>query len=137
MRVSNADVSHIKLITKHKGFVRLALSRGISLVPMFSFGENLLLENIYLPKIQEWFQKRIFYGFPHLPYGRWFTPIPNRIKMTLAVGKPIALPKIENPTMDQVDFFHKLYFDSLLELFHQTKRSVPGFENSILVYLPN
>jgi hypothetical protein len=135
MRVSRSDISKVSIITKHKGFVRLALTRGVSLVPMFSFGENQLMENIYLPTVQEWFQKRILYGFPHLPYGRWFSPVPNPIAVTLAVGKAIDLPKIEEPTEEQVDHYHKIYFDALLELFHANKKYCPGFENSIMEFL--
>eukprot|EP00475_Leptophrys_vorax_P042990 TRINITY_DN8136_c0_g1_i1.p1 TRINITY_DN8136_c0_g1~~TRINITY_DN8136_c0_g1_i1.p1 ORF type:complete len:483 (+),score=98.78 TRINITY_DN8136_c0_g1_i1:127-1575(+) len=135
MRVSRADVSRVSIITKHKGFVRLGLQRGVSLVPVFSFGENQLMENIYLPTVQEWFQKKILYGFPHLPYGRGYSPVPNARPVTLAVGKPIDLPQVNEPTEEQVNYYHKLYFDSLLELFHSNKKLCPGFENSVMEFL--
>jgi 2-acylglycerol O-acyltransferase 2 len=132
MRVSSSDTSKIKIVTKHKGFIRIALERGVSLVPVFSFGENLLLDNISLPVIQEWFQKKIFYGFPHFPYGRWFSPVPNQVSIEIAVGEPIHVPKIENPSQDLIDHYHNIYFQSLQDLFDSHKTRIPGFENSQL-----
>jgi hypothetical protein len=133
MRESKPCHKETVLVSKRYGFIRLALKHGAHLVPIFTFGETHILTNIRAPRIQEWFQKRLFYGFPHFPYGRWFSPIPRPYALTMAVGTPISVSKIENPTEEDVLQYHKLYFDSLVELFEKTKVLVPGYEDCKLV----
>jgi len=43
-------------------------------------------------------------------YGRWYLPIPNKIRLTVLVGKPINVAKIEDPDASQVAFVY-LCFD--------------------------
>ena len=65
MRENRPESKDVVLITRHKGFVRLALQHGTPLVPVFGFGESRLLDNFRAKKLQEYFAKRIFYGMPH------------------------------------------------------------------------
>lgn len=37
-------------------------------------------------------------------YGRWYLPIPNKIRLTVLVGKPISVAKTEDPDASQVAF---------------------------------
>lgn len=39
----------------------------------------------------------------------------------LAVGKPLPVPKIENPSQEMVAKYHALYIDALCKLFDQHK----------------
>lgn len=39
-------------------------------------------------------------------YGRWYLPIPNKIRLTVLVGKPINVAKIEDPDASQVAFVY-------------------------------
>lgn len=39
----------------------------------------------------------------------------------IAVGKPIHVDKVEDPTEEQIAELHKVYIDSLQELFTQYK----------------
>ena len=66
-----ADAVHI--IRRHKGFVRMALMNGTSLVPMYSFGETELMDNIELPAMQEFFKQRLGFPIPFIPMGTPFT----------------------------------------------------------------
>lgn len=109
------------LYSRHKGFVRLALQNGVPLVPVYSFGENEILHNIYLPTIQAWTYKWLKLALPMYPHGRWYSPIPNRVGVTVVFGEPIPLPTIANPTQDDIDRYHKLYFTHLEKLFEETK----------------
>ena len=56
---------------------------------------------------------------PHEPSAsprRWpdLPPLP-------AVGEPVAVPKIEDPSCETVDMYHEMYVRSLLKLFNENK----------------
>lgn len=38
-----------------------------------------------------------------------------------AVGEPVAVPKVENPSRELVDRYHELYIRALLKLFNENK----------------
>lgn len=133
MRETRPESKEIRLIGRHKGFVRCALQYGVPLVPVYSFGEHQTLDNLRWKSMQEWWQKKILYGFPHLPYGRWYSPMPNAVPITLVVGDPIVIPKIPNPTSDEIDFWHKEYYKSLVSLFDKYKGQITSFEDATLV----
>lgn len=35
-------------------------------------------------------------------YGRWFSPVPNKVRLTVLVGKPISVQKVQDPDTKQV-----------------------------------
>ncbi|XP_050440928.1 diacylglycerol O-acyltransferase 2-like [Adelges cooleyi] len=119
------------VVNRRKGFVRVALKTGASLVPVFSFGENYVYDKeelspnslaVRLSKFINW--KEIKY----MPKGRGmfqysFGITPRRHPITTVVGKPIDVPKIQNPTTDDIEKYHKIFVDDLVKLFeeHKTK----------------
>jgi len=135
MRTSSHTGDVIKVSSRNKGFVRIAMQFGVPLVPVLSFGEDQILLNIRLPAIQEFFYTRIGFNFPHFPYGRWYLPIPNQVKISVAVGEPLEIPLIESPTDEEIDHYHKLYFERLQELFNKWKVKA-DFGRSQLVLNP-
>jgi len=38
-----------------------------------------------------------------------------------AVGEPVTVPKIEDPSCETVDMYHEMYVRSLLKLFEENK----------------
>ena len=60
-------------------------------------------------------------ALPMYPHGRWFSPVPNKVEVCVVFGHPIEIPLIPAPTQEQVDHYHKLYFESLHKLFEETK----------------
>ena len=56
----------------------MALQEGAHLVPILSFGEVDLMDNVRFPILQQWFLKRIGVAFPHQPYGLYYLPIPRK-----------------------------------------------------------
>lgn len=38
-----------------------------------------------------------------------------------AVGEPVTVPRIENPSRETVDMYHDMYVRSLLKLFNENK----------------
>ncbi|XP_065222639.1 2-acylglycerol O-acyltransferase 2-A-like [Planococcus citri] len=113
---------------RRKGFVRLALKTGASLVPVFSFGEN----NIYAQYQSEWLTKmqlmfkKLTGIYPAVPRGRGllqytFGILPNRHPINTVVGKPIAVPKMEDPSVNDIDQYHAKFIQELKTLFEQHK----------------
>ncbi|KAI9360852.1 diacylglycerol acyltransferase-domain-containing protein [Zopfochytrium polystomum] len=125
----------LDLVLKRRlGFVKLALRHGASLVPVVSFGENDLWQQVPNPKgstlrtIQETFQRYASFS-PPLLFGRGiFSPfsmgfIPFRTPVVSVVGKPIPCPRVPNPSDEEVRKIHQQYMDAVKALFeeHQDK----------------
>lgn len=111
----------VRVYTKHKGFIRVAIEHGTPLVPVLSFKEGELMDNVKAPMLQRWFVKNLAFPFPYFPYGRGFLPIPRKVDTTVVVGAPIRVQKIASPTADDVDKVHVQYFAALEEMFHKYK----------------
>lgn len=111
----------VRVYTKHKGFIRVAIEHGTPLVPVLSFKEGELMDNVKAPMLQRWFVKNLAFPFPYFPYGRGFLPIPRKVDTTVVVGAPICVPKIASPTADDVDKVHAQYFAAFEEMFHKYK----------------
>ncbi|CAH1792021.1 unnamed protein product [Owenia fusiformis] len=118
-------------LKNRKGFVKMALRTGSSLVPVYSFGENDVFYQADNPKgsklrqFQEMF-KRLFGFSPPLFHGRGvfnysFGFLPFRTPINTIVGKPIHTEKIAQPTSEDVDNYHKLYIEALSSLFDDNK----------------
>jgi len=119
-------------LNKRKGFVKVALNNGAFLVPVFSFGENNVFDQMVenpqgskLRKIQQkmlsvlGFSLPLFKGRSMLTYD--FGLLPYRKPITTVVGKPIKIPKISNPDEETINHWHTLYTNSLKELYDQYK----------------
>ncbi|OQS07574.1 diacylglycerol O-acyltransferase [Thraustotheca clavata] len=131
---SKSNVKQIRVYTKHKGFLRLALEHGTPVVPVLSYQEGEILDNVEAPAMQNWFVKHFAVPCPFFPNGVCYLPIPRHIPMTVAVGAPISVEKIEKPSAADVDALHKVYFDALRTLF-ETNKQEAGCEDFELVYI--
>ena len=118
---------HCIVLGRRKGFVKIALQTGAHLVPVFSFGENLIYDQpenprgSFVRKIQVMLKSTIGVTLP-LPMGRGvfnytFGLLPFREQLTTIVGAPIELPKIEKPTIEEIDQYHALYIERLSQLY--------------------
>jgi len=134
MRYWSPDKTKYIVVTKNKGFIKIALTQGAPLVPMFSFGENDILHNIQLPKIQELTYRYLGFGYPLFPYGRWYSAMPNPTQVSVCVGEPISVPQVTNPPDTLVDHYHQIYYQRLRELFEKYKVKA-GYSNCELIYV--
>ncbi|TPX75469.1 hypothetical protein CcCBS67573_g03264 [Chytriomyces confervae] len=127
----------LTLYSRH-GFVRLALRHGAALVPMFGFGESDLFEQVdnregtWIRWFQENFKEWATFS-PLIPYGRYGI-LPYRRPVTVVVGAPIDLPKVENPTEDEVRKWHRVYMSSLRSLFDAHKEELLPHRTSDLEF---
>ncbi|CAG2173255.1 unnamed protein product, partial [Oppiella nova] len=127
----------MRLCLKHrKGFVKIALKHGASLVPVLAFGENELWEqkvftkNSWFGKCQQYALAKCYVTIPILKHI-----LPWRRPVTTVVGKPIDVPKVDNPTDDEVNQLHNQYINSLEKLFHENKAKY-GFNDVELIIDP-
>eukprot|EP01126_Amoeba_proteus_P058315 TRINITY_DN7511_c0_g2_i8.p1 TRINITY_DN7511_c0_g2~~TRINITY_DN7511_c0_g2_i8.p1 ORF type:complete len:284 (-),score=42.92 TRINITY_DN7511_c0_g2_i8:130-981(-) len=126
-RPGTADLT----LKKRKGFVKIALEEGASLVPIFSFGETDLWDQVENPpgsftrKVQDYLKETLTFTLPLLS-GRGvfqysYGLLPHRRPIHTVVGKPIHLPKIDNPSSEDIDKWHSLYMKGLVEVYETYK----------------
>lgn len=107
------------VINNRKGFIRIALKSGASIVPIISFGENdahYQLRSKWWTRVQKFFHRytRIV---PIIPI-----PIaPMRRPINTVVGAPINTPKVECPSPELIDEYHEKFKCELLTLFNKYK----------------
>ena len=110
----------VVVLQKRKGFIRLALSHGASLVPVYGVGNSDLFTTYqFLGRQRRWLQKTCAIALP-IFHGRWLTPLPYKTPMKVVVGKPIPTPKPAvigaKPEDALVEEYHAKYIEALKEL---------------------
>lgn len=137
---------YILTLNRRKGFIKIALRNGSSLVPVFSFGENSAYQQLANPrgsmlrKFQNAMQKKMGFSMPIILGRGVFTYshgiLPNRGLITSVVGEPIDVPKMteEEITSEVIDKYHKMYVDALSNLFEEHKDKY-GDEGTELTFL--
>ncbi|XP_046408238.1 2-acylglycerol O-acyltransferase 2-A-like isoform X2 [Ischnura elegans] len=119
------------VLKKRKGFIRIAMQTGASIVPVFSFGETDVYDQISNPEgsilrtIQEKMRKVIGLA-PVLFLGRGifqysFGILPFRKPIYTVVGEPIHIDQNPHPTQEEVDKVHNEYVQALIRLFETQK----------------
>lgn len=125
-------------LRKRRGFVRVALQTGATLVPAISYGENDIYDIIgynsgfWLNLVQKLFRK--FNRFKHFNAAgilkNKFGLLPKRQPITIVVGAPIRLRKIPSPSKEEINKIHEYFCKRLNELFETHKsKYIENFEN--------
>jgi hypothetical protein len=113
---------HLK---NRKGFIRVAIQTGASVVPVIGFGENELFYCIdnesagvgqLVYKAQVFLMKKFSFSFPLLT-----RPIPRREKLVVVVGSPIATKKEAEPSQATIDRVHKEYCEQVEHIWNKHK----------------
>eukprot|EP00042_Codosiga_hollandica_P033347 m.221396 g.221396 ORF g.221396 m.221396 type:complete len:201 (+) comp54164_c0_seq12:871-1473(+) len=112
------DVVYLK---KRFGFVKLALETGASLVPVFSFNEcNTYsifgINNPFISGLKKKFQSVFGISLPLIK-----NVIPRKCNVTVVIGAPLAVPKIENPSKEEVARYLDLYIEALTKLYDENR----------------
>jgi len=111
------------VLSNRKGFIRLALSHGAHIVPVFGIGVNDLYQTYtYGHTFRRYIQSKFGIAIP-IFHGRWFTPLPYKRPIQVLIGKPIPTPtpKIEGVRPDEtlVQEYHEKYIQAVKDL-HET-----------------
>ncbi|XP_039749675.1 2-acylglycerol O-acyltransferase 2-A-like [Pararge aegeria] len=119
------------ILSRRKGFIRVAMKSGSPLVPVFSFGEPDVFrppnnpQDSLLRKFQE--KVRQLTGIsPMFPIGRGVFQysigvVPLRSPVTTVVGEPMEIVKNMEPTDAEVDAVHAQFTQRLVALFEAEK----------------
>jgi 1-acyl-sn-glycerol-3-phosphate acyltransferase len=121
LELSSSRSDIIRLCAKHKGFVRLALQNGVPLVPVYSFGETRLLDHIQVPVLTQLFLRTLRIPFPYFVGLGGILQIPRPEKITVVVGTPIEVGKVEDPSEEQVAALHQRFYEEVESLFEAHK----------------
>ncbi|KAJ7607837.1 DAGAT-domain-containing protein [Mycena polygramma] len=110
-------------LRRRLGFIKLAIRHGADLVPVFSFGENDIYEQMpnergtTVYKLQEKFKAVFGFTLP-LFHGRGLLNynlglMPYRRQIVAVIGRPIHVTQTENPSLEEVMRIQKLYIEEL------------------------
>jgi 1-acyl-sn-glycerol-3-phosphate acyltransferase len=106
------------LLASRRGFVRLAVERGVPVVPCFAFGSSSLFRRLHLPGLQT--LSKLLRASLVLVYGRGGIPfMPFRRPLRFVVGDPIYPPVCDG---DRVGIMHQLVCDEMRRLFEENKK---------------
>lgn len=127
------STSHDRVfIKKRTGFIKLCLMHGTAVRPTYVFGERSLFSNI-----QGMWNLRLAlnrYGIPAiLVWGHPLLPMvpKDNVKLRVVVGAPLKLPKIENPSKQDVAVWHNKYIAALTKVFEDHKEDAYGPEGKV------
>ncbi|KAF8538565.1 diacylglycerol acyltransferase-domain-containing protein [Trichophaea hybrida] len=137
----------MKLVCKmRRGFLKLAIREGAGVVPVLSFGENDLYEQL-MPDKESWIRKMqlaakktLGFTIPLIHARGVFNYdvglMPYRHEINTVVGKPIFPPKNTDPSDQEVSEFQKRYIDELQRMWDEwkdvfAKDRLPGSEGEL------
>ncbi|KRX11234.1 hypothetical protein PPERSA_07759 [Pseudocohnilembus persalinus] len=114
-------------LKKRKGFMKYALKYGYKIYPSFVFGENQLyncvemsLNKYKLPGVIAYSRNLIF---------------PDHTKeLHTVIGKPFIVPKIENPTTEEVNKYHEQYIQFVVDLYDRHKEKYGEGKKELVIY---
>lgn len=119
------------VVRKRKGFLKLAIRTGASLVPVFTFGETEIFDQFsnepgsFLRSYQEFFKKLTGVA-PAIPYARGlfeksYGLIPYRRPLTTVVGAPIEVTKNPEPSPAEIEELQEKFIAAITKLFEDHK----------------
>jgi len=125
---------HMIYVKKRKGFIKLALTYGAPIVPIYVFGENDAYDNApCLPSLRLWVLNNLRLPII-LPWGR-FGALPHKVPFVACVGTPIHVKRSEGEvTQDEIDRVHTQYVSAMRALFDRNKAK-HGYPNATLEVL--
>ncbi|KDD71636.1 hypothetical protein H632_c4649p0 [Helicosporidium sp. ATCC 50920] len=134
------------LVTRHRGFVRIALEQRASLVPVLGFGELDTLRNAFeAPQMQKATYKAIGFPIPYLMVGKWgWLPLPDpgqKAGLKFVVGKPIPPPKHlvddlgRKPDADDIEKQRTLFYQAVVDIWNRHAPTFPAYHDVDLALL--
>lgn len=137
------DDDYYLTLKSRKGFVRLAMMHGCSLVPVFSFGENEIYGQAgsspgsYIRRLQDYLYSKVGIAFPLLRgrgiFNYDFGLLPFRSPIHTVVGAPIRIAKNPNPTAEDINRVHESYIEALGELFEKHRAAYGDAHRNLVI----
>jgi len=118
---------------KHrKGIAKLALRTGHPIVPAYSIGNTAAFSAWFDPFGLLERASRAVQASLFVYWGRFLLPIPRRVNITMLIGQPIVVEKVESPTDEQVDAVHARLLREMAALFDEHKAALGWAHKSIV-----
>mmetsp|Transcript_95143 Transcript_95143/g.307224 ORF Transcript_95143/g.307224 Transcript_95143/m.307224 type:complete len:339 (-) Transcript_95143:220-1236(-) len=110
-------------IKKRAGFLKYALQHGYTVVIGFTFGESDLYSSLSAVRpLNLWLVRRFGFVLPVFWGSRLLPLLPRGdVALNTVFGKALRLPRIEEPTAEQVQEWHARYVRELEALFEEHK----------------
>lgn len=126
----------VLFLRKRLGFLRLALERGIPLIPTFTFGLNDTF-TFYLPEHEmlKWLGRKI--GFmPMMFFGVYGLPLapPKPCRLSVVIGSPIVVTQSIQPSLQEILALQDVFFERLSALY-EAHKEINGMGHIQLVIL--
>ena len=64
--------------------------------------------------------------------GRNCTLVPRQVQMNVVIGKPLQVPRVEDPAPELVERIHQEYVNRLQSLFDRHKGLHPEYKDCVL-----
>jgi Diacylglycerol acyltransferase len=128
------DHERIKLLDR-KGFVRVAVERGVPILPVYMFGANQALD--FGPPWLARLSRRLRASVGVM-YGVWGLPVPRRVPIFKVSGRPLdvgpPMPKDDPGFAARVDAVHAAFVVEIQRIYYEHRGKYGcGFENRPLV----
>ena len=118
-------------ILNRKGFIKYGLKYGYNIYPAYSFNENKLFYCFtYFESFRLFLNRWKFPGC--LFIGKYWLWPSRDIKSYTVVGKKIKLPKLEKITQEDINKYHQIYIDGLIEIYDKYKVKFGGSEKLLI-----
>ncbi|KAG1863551.1 diacylglycerol acyltransferase-domain-containing protein [Suillus subalutaceus] len=126
-RPGTADLT----LKRRLGFIKVAIQHGADLVPVFSFGENDIYNQMPNEKgttiyaLQKKFQNMFGFTLP-LFHGRGLLNynlglMPYRRRIVSVIGRPIHVQRCEKPSLEEVERVQRMYIEELTRIWNSYK----------------
>jgi len=113
----------ILVLSRRRGFIRMALMYGCDIVPIFGIGNSDLFATYsWGMGFRMWMQKKLHISVP-IFHGRYLTPLPYKVPIQVLVGEPLKVPEPkvrgEKPDDATVDSYLKKYIERVKDMHKQ------------------
>mmetsp|Transcript_26538 Transcript_26538/g.44427 ORF Transcript_26538/g.44427 Transcript_26538/m.44427 type:complete len:339 (-) Transcript_26538:234-1250(-) len=119
-------------VKKRKGFIKVALQSGVDVIPVYLFGNTQVLKVAKSPVLRA--MSRAMGVTITWFWGVWGTVVPFEKKIVSAMGRPLGLPHILEPTPEDVEKYHALYVSEVQRIFDAYKGTNPDFAKKDLIF---
>lgn len=134
-------VDDILLLSERKGFIRMAIENGLSIVPIFSFNENgeysciqshqsSWLNRPIVQLLRKRIQRIIGWSVPLVTHI-----FPARVNVTVVYGRPVSFPKVPNPSASLIYDAMNQYKQALTDLYNEFGPKFNEPANKKLVFM--
>eukprot|EP00403_Amphidinium_massartii_P033141 CAMPEP_0178445704 /NCGR_PEP_ID=MMETSP0689_2-20121128/40337_1 /TAXON_ID=160604 /ORGANISM="Amphidinium massartii, Strain CS-259" /LENGTH=296 /DNA_ID=CAMNT_0020070329 /DNA_START=216 /DNA_END=1102 /DNA_ORIENTATION=+ len=133
MHLCRPFCKRVAVYTGHKGFLKLALRHGRNLLPVICFEENDLMQNCCPMLERECYYRAGLEGCPCWS-NRYCLPLSNRLRVHVALGRVVHVPKDTEPTEAVIEKLHVEYYSEVKRLFDARKAEFGHAERELVFY---